>query len=100
MVALADPKRRSAPDVQESEETEIRFNAIQVGNGRVYVQIRKKSKDAFAVTVGGGKKTSAIEGRVSRSTLEKVKTSGQLLENVKIKMTDSTRARITNILAL
>lgn len=101
MVALASPCRRSAADVQESELPEVCFYANQVGNGRVFVQIRKKKgKDIFAVWVSGGINNKATDEKISRKNLEETLRTGKLLENVKIKMTDFTKARIINILAL
>lgn len=101
MVALADPKRKSAVDVQESELPEVCFYAHQIGNGRIFIQIRKKSgKNTFAVWVSGGAKHIVADEKIGRKDLEETLVSGKLLENVKIKMTDFTRARITNILAL
>ncbi len=101
MVALADPKRKSAQDVQESELPEVCFYAMQIGNGRVFVQIRKKKgKDIFAVWVNGGVNNKVTDEKISRTRLEESLRTGKLLESIKIRITDFTSARIKKILAL
>ena len=73
-------------DVQESELPEVCFYATEVGNGRVFVQIRKKkSKNTFAVWVTGGTKPKVTDEKVSRQKIENASKSRRLiLENTTI----------------
>lgn len=94
MVALASPRRRSAPDVQESELPEIAFFATMVGNGQVYIQIRRKDKHTFAVWISGVKVRRTIDEKISRKKFEKALETGEICHNVKIKIDKSELDRI------
>lgn len=86
--------------VQESELPEVCFHAREVGNGRVWVQIRKKkSKDTFAVWVTGGHKSRVTDEKIGRMILEASLESGVLHINTKSKITDLLVAKIRKILA-
>lgn len=59
MVALVDPQRKSAPDVQESSEPSVTFFAqlMSKGKERIYVLIRKKADNIFVIS-------TSIQGKV------------------------------------
>lgn len=99
MVALASPKRRSAPDVQESALPEVAFYAKMVGNGDVYVQIRKKDKNTFAVWISGIKVRMPIDEKISRKVIKEAIKTGTLCHGVKIKIKKSDLDRIEALLS-
>ena len=100
MVAIAPTKRRSAPDVQESELPEVCFYAERVGsNNRVFIQIRKKkSKDTFAVFIIG-ENFPAFDEKMTSKALEKVLETGNICSRLRIKIDRSISIQIKRILA-
>lgn len=91
-------KKLSAADVQESPLSEVCFYAVQEGNGRVWVQIRKKeAKNTFAVWTSGGSHATVTDEKIDREKLEEVLETGNL-ELTRINLLDCDLARIRKIL--
>ena len=67
---MALGKGSKDPSVQESDLPEVCFFAGELGNGRVWVQIRKKDKKTFAVWVHHGGKAKVTDMKVPRAKLE------------------------------
>lgn len=101
MVAIASPKRRSAPDVQESELPEVCFYAERLGGSiRIFIQIRKKNgKDTFAV-FATGESIFPFDEKMSREDLEKVLKTGKICSRLTIKIDHQVSVQFKKILAM
>lgn len=91
-------KKSSKADVQESALPEVCFNAIQEGNGVVWVQIRKKeSRNTFAVWTSGGAHPAVTDEKIGRKALEEALETGNL-QLSRIRLLDCNIVRIRKIL--
>lgn len=66
-----DVGNKSASDVQESENPDVCFVANRIGHGPVFVQIRRKDDNNFAIALSSENGKKVIEDRIGRKKLEK-----------------------------